>query len=165
MATKPDLPVHRVFNSLHGDWNLERDMGDMGHFMGTARFFIATDSAKNSLRYREEGVLHRFDGQKFEGYREYDFVLHDDAIELLFRDPVGFGNRYVLLSFSPANISNSNNPENSLFAQDHHPCGNDMYHHRMIWQDTNHFETRIKVTGPNKDYELHSLYQRQTTQN
>lgn len=140
-------------------------MGDMGHFAGTARFFSATDSAANSLRYREEGVLHRFDGQKFEGYREYDFVLHDDAIELLFRDPVGFGNRYVLLNFSQTTQPDGNTPENGLFVQDHHPCGDDIYHHRMFWQDTNHFETRIKVTGPNKDYELHSLYQRQTTQN
>ena len=165
MALKPEHPAHRVFNSLQGDWRLERNMGDMGHFTGTARFFNAVDSAANSLRYREEGVLHRFDGQKFDGYREYDFVLHEDAIELLFRDPVSFGNRYVLLHFSPqADDARNNEAENGLSAQDHHPCGNDIYHHRMFWQDTDHFETKIKVVGPNKDYELHSVYRRITGQ-
>ncbi|WP_254424142.1 DUF6314 family protein [Thalassospira marina] len=159
MAQQPDFPAHRIFTSLQGTWALERAMGEMGQFSGNARFFIAPDSAENTLRYREEGVLHRQDGQKFDGYREYDFVLQGNAIEMLFRDPVSFGNRYVLLNFSQnAPGDAANNPEDSFAAQDHHPCGNDLYHHRMFWYDDDHFETRIKVVGPNKDYELHTVY-------
>lgn len=129
-------------------------MGEMGTFAGTARFYTAPDSPENSLRYREEGVLQRIDGHHFDGYREYDFVLRGQAIEMLFRDPVSFGNRYVLLDF------NKTSDNDILAAQDDHPCGNDMYHHRMLWHHADHFETRIKVVGPNKDYELHTLYHR-----
>jgi len=154
MSVKPEIAAQRIFTSLTGDWTLRRAMGEMGTFAGTARFFAAPDSPENSLRYREEGMLQRFDGQRFEGYREYDFVLRGQAIEMLFRDPVGFGNRYVLLDFN--NISDND----VLAAQDHHPCGEDMYHHRMFWHHTDHFETRIKVLGPKKDYELHTLYHR-----
>tara|TARA_R110001583_G_scaffold96819_3_gene241350 strand:+ start:59878 stop:60345 length:468 start_codon:yes stop_codon:yes gene_type:complete len=154
MSVKPEINAKRIFSSLSGDWGLRRTMGEMGTFAGTARFYTAPDSPENSLRYREEGVLQRIDGHHFDGYREYDFVLRGQAIEMLFRDPVSFGNRYVLLDF------NKTSDNDILAAQDDHPCGNDMYHHRMLWHHADHFETRIKVVGPNKDYELHTLYHR-----
>jgi hypothetical protein len=154
MSVKSEIAAQHIFTSLTGDWTLRRTMGEMGTFAGTARFYTAPDSPENSLRYREEGVLQRIDGHHFDGYREYDFILRGQAIEMLFRDPVSFGNRYVLLDFDKTSDNDV------LAAQDDHPCGNDMYHHRMLWHHTDHFETRIKVVGPNKGYELHTLYHR-----
>lgn len=78
-----------------------RDLGEAGQFTGDVTFHAADPKQPNVLRYREEGFLTRPDGKRFDGYREYDFVLHDApaAIELLFRAPLSFGNRYVLLQF------------------------------------------------------------------
>ncbi len=144
-----------IFQSLPGDWTLVRDLGPTGQFKGDVTFHPTEPENPQILRYREEGVLERGDGKQFDGYREYDFVLHEDppAIELLFRDPLSFGNRYVLLQFGK-------DTTDGLYARDIHPCGEDFYHHCMIWYDENHFETKIKITGPKKDHLLHSIYRR-----
>lgn len=113
----------------------------------------------------------RSDGQRFDGFREYDFALEaDGAMALLFRDPVGFGNLYVRLRFDEkgqpddlAAINGASGPNqkpSNLSASDIHYCGDDIYHHAMIWHDCNHFETKIKITGPKKDHLLHSIYRR-----
>ena len=149
------IAVKDIFSSLAGNWTLERDLGEVGRFVGDVSFHVAEPDKPNVLRYREEGFLTRPDGKRFDGYREYDFVLHEDpaAIELLFRDPLSFGNRYVMLQFSE-------DAHEGLCARDIHPCGEDFYHHCMIWQDDDHFETKIKITGPKKDHLLHSIYRR-----
>tara|TARA_R110000868_G_scaffold408172_2_gene690632 strand:+ start:52514 stop:52987 length:474 start_codon:yes stop_codon:yes gene_type:complete len=147
--------VTEIFQSLPGNWTLVRDLGPTGQFKGDVTFNLAEPQKPEFLRYREEGMLERTDGQRFDGYREYDFVLREDppAIEILFRDPLSFGNRYVLLQFGKDAID-------GLCARDIHPCGADVYHHCMIWHDSNHFETKIKITGPKKDHLLHSIYRR-----
>tara|TARA_B100000123_G_scaffold121324_1_gene89541 strand:+ start:1201 stop:1683 length:483 start_codon:yes stop_codon:yes gene_type:complete len=144
-----------IFAALAGNWSLVRDLGDTGQFTGKVTFHAADPDKPNVLRYREEGFLTRTDGKRFDGYREYDFVLHEDpaAIELLFRDPLSFGNRYVMLHFGE-------DATDGLCARDIHPCGEDFYHHCMIWQNNDHFETKIKITGPKKDHLLHSIYRR-----
>lgn len=144
-----------IFHALAGNWTLVRDLGAAGQFTGDVTFHAADPDQPNVLRYREEGFLTRPDGKRFDGYREYDFVLHEDlgAIELLFRDPLSFGNRYVLLQFGEEG-------EEGVCARDIHPCGEDFYHHCMIWNGPDHFETKIKITGPKKDHLLHSIYRR-----
>ncbi|WP_033070272.1 DUF6314 family protein [Thalassospira australica] len=144
-----------IFQTLAGNWSLVRDLGTAGQFTGDVRFQAADPAQPNVLRYREEGFLTRPDGKRFEGYREYDFVLRENpaAIELLFRDPLSFGNRYVLLQFGA-------DANEGLCARDIHPCGEDFYHHCMIWKDPDHFETKIKIIGPRKDHLLHSIYRR-----
>tara|TARA_E500000318_G_C3548832_1_gene207940 strand:+ start:858 stop:1319 length:462 start_codon:yes stop_codon:yes gene_type:complete len=142
-----------IFTCLAGNWTLARDLGAVGQFTGEVTFHTADPAQPNVLRYREEGFLNRPDGKRFDGYREYDFVLHENppAIELLFRDPLSFGNRYVILQFGE-------DADEGLCARDIHPCGDDFYHHCMIWQNNDHFETKIKITGPKKDHMLHSIY-------
>ncbi len=144
-----------IFQSLAGNWTLVRDLGPAGQFKGDVTFRLTEPDNPRMLRYREEGILERGDGKRFDGYREYDFVLHVDqpAIEMLFRDPLSFGNRYVLLQFDE-------DMSERLCARDIHPCGDDFYNHYMIWCDENHFETKIKITGPKKDHLLHSIYRR-----
>ncbi|HBN49130.1 MAG TPA: hypothetical protein DD465_08045, partial [Thalassospira sp.] len=111
-----------IFQSLPGDWTLVRDIGPTGKFKGDVTFRLIEPEKTGIIRYREEGVLERGDGKRFDGYREYDFVLHEDlpGIELLFRDPLSFGNRYVLLQFGE-------NAADVLCARDIHPCGDDFY--------------------------------------
>ena len=152
---KPKPAASNIFAALAGQWSLERDLGDVGRFVGDVTFEKAEPTKPEILRYREEGFLTRPDGKRFDGYREYDFVLHEDpaAIELLFRDPLSFGNRYVMLQFGE-------DATDGLCARDIHPCGEDFYHHCMIWQDDDHFETKIKITGPKKNHLLHSIYRR-----
>ena len=151
-----DVPsATKIFQSLPGDWQLVRDLGPIGQFKGDVTFRLTEPENRQILRYREEGILERGDGKRFDGYREYDFVLQEDppAIELLFRDPLSFGNRYVLLQFG-------DDAADGLCARDVHSCGDDFYHHCMIWHDENHFETKIKITGPKKDYLMQSIYLR-----
>lgn len=145
----------KIFKFLPGAWSLARDLGSVGQFAGEVTFHAVEPDKPDTLRYREEGFLTRPDGMRFDGYREYDFVLHEDpaAIELLFRDPLSFGNRYVMLRFGE-------DADEGLCARDIHPCGDDFYHHCMIWRDETHFETKIKITGPKKDHLLHSVYRR-----
>lgn len=145
-----------IFQNLQGHWTLERDLGPTGKFSGNVTFHMAEPEKAGFLRYREEGILERGDGKRFDGYREYDFVLHEKppAIEMLFRDPLSFGNRYVLLQFG------EDTADEGYSARDIHPCGEDFYHHCMIWYDKNHFETEIKIIGPKKDHLLHSIYRR-----
>ncbi len=149
------LSATTIFQSLLGNWTLVRDLGLMGQFKGDVTFHLTEPENSQILRYREEGVLERGDGKRFDGYREYDFVLHKDppGIELLFRDPLSFGNRYVLLQFGE-------DASDVLCDRDIHPCGDDFYHHYMIWHDENHFETKIKITGPKKDHLLRSVYKK-----
>ncbi|MBO6578230.1 MULTISPECIES: DUF6314 family protein [Thalassospira] len=149
------IDAGRIFAALAGNWTIVRDLGEAGQFTGDVTFHAADPTQPNVLRYREEGFLTRPDGKRFDGYREYDFVLHEDpaAIELLFRDPLSFGNRYVLLQFGEEG-------QEGICARDIHPCGDDFYHHCMIWNGPDHFETKIKITGPKKDHLLHSIYRR-----
>ncbi|MFH1805751.1 MAG: DUF6314 family protein [Pseudomonadota bacterium] len=147
--------IDDIFNHLAGEWSLSRDLDMVGRFTGTARLWVAEPDRRDLLRYREEGVLYRTDGQEFDGFREYDFINTPHGIELRFRDPARFGRFYVCLDFAK-------DPVGNMTARDIHPCGDDIYHHTMIWHDQNHFETEIKISGPRKDYMLHSLYRRQT---
>lgn len=131
-----------------------RDLGNVGQFTGDVTFRTAEPDKPDVLRYREEGFLTYPDGQEFEGFREYDFLNTPHGIELRFRDPVRFGRLYVCLDFTK-------DPAGNLTACDIHPCGDDIYHHSMMWHNADHFETKIKIKGPRKDHLLHSLYRRQ----
>lgn len=141
--------AEKIFPKLPGMWRLTRKVGRLGVFKGRAYF---TTPVSQTLRYREEGVLHQASGAELEGFREFDFRLILDTIAVDFVEDHRRGNRYVDLRFSRLG--------SSLVAEGRHECPPDTYTHRMTWLADDAFNVVIDAQGPAKNYRLASAYQR-----
>lgn len=131
-------------------WWLVRKVGNLGIFRGQAHF---STSLSQTLRYREEGVLHQILGPDLEVFRDFDFRLILDTIAIDFAGDHRRGKRYVDLRFDHRG--------SNLVAQGLHECAPDTYIHRMTWPSNKSFSVVVDVRGPNKNFRLVSKYERQ----
>lgn len=117
--------------------------------VGTAVFLPDDDGA---LRYREEVVVTTLQGARFDGVREYLYLLCGGDLVLRFADAYRAGNEYLRLAFTE--------DRGVATAVGRHHCGQDIYTHRMTWVSETRFTTEIAVKGPKKDDRLDSDYRR-----
>jgi hypothetical protein len=153
-------PAARVFAALAGDWRIDRRVDTIGRFVGSARIVAATmgvgdgaDDGDGVLLYHERGLLQPARGPAIEAHRAFEYRLQHDRIDVYFGEARRAGQRYITLRFAGADGG-------GLAADDLHPCGEDLYHHQFCWQHADAFSTRVRITGPHKDYLVESRYTR-----
>lgn len=137
-----------IFTTLPGRWALTRTLPGTGTITGTAMF---SPSGKNRLAYREEGRLTLANGGESDVFRAYTYELAVDALLVFYNDPA---RQDLMHRLHLAEAKGG-------FAASHcHVCGLDRYALEWSWQPGPRLELAYTVTGPRKDYSLHTVLTR-----
>ncbi|MEU0469249.1 MULTISPECIES: DUF6314 family protein [Amycolatopsis] len=144
MDNPPSDDEARLFAALPGEWTITRNLPGTGRMTGSARFRPA---GPDLLHYREDGQLALDGGQVLDVYREYHYRLEPGQIRICFAEPGPPRTLHVLRLDQAA-------------ASDVHLCGRDTYAGHYEFPDENRFTVRMRVTGPEKDYSIETVYER-----
>ncbi|MCP2257652.1 hypothetical protein LX15_001337 [Streptoalloteichus tenebrarius] len=149
-------PAQAVFDSLLGQWTLSRTISGYGAFHGTAHFRPLQPGV---LHYREDGELQSTTGSRTPAYREYFYVLRDDHLRICFTDtpPDSPTGGRVLHDLLPTRTGPGPWPVSATAV---HHCGHDIYTGHYDFHSPDQTHVTITVTGPAKDYTIHSTYRR-----
>jgi len=140
---------------LSGDWTVTRRIidhrtGQVGSFHGTASFQPAAETSPaeggfgSTLAYTESGEL-RLGGHRGPARRSLLVVdAGDGAADIRFAD----GREFYRLDLRTGNCAAA------------HPCRMDQYHVTVTRLSADSYAETWRVTGPSKDYELHTTYTR-----
>ena len=128
-----------------GEWTVARRIADRhgaqsGRFDGVATLTPQADA----LAYLERGTLHLGPAATFHAERRYLWRFEAGTVAMAFADGRPF-HRFV--------------PEGRAAGTDH-PCGADLYRVAYDFTGWPAWESRWRVTGPAKDYEMVTLYTR-----
>jgi hypothetical protein len=145
----PSLPGGTV-GYLAGDWDVVREIADhrsgrAGQFRGRASFRPAADGPRScTLDFAEQGEL-RFGGHRGPASRSLRYHGRaDGAADVRFADGRPFF-RLDLRSGSCRAV---------------HPCQADRYAVTVTWLSPDCFTEIWRVTGPDKDYDMTTVYTR-----
>ena len=130
---------------FEGHWTVARRIADRhgaqsGRFEGRAR--LAPEGC--GLAYHETGMLHLGPAATFRAERRYLWRFEEGAVAVRFADGRPF-HRFV--------------PKGQAAGTDH-PCGADLYRVEYDFTGWPAWESRWRVTGPAKDYEMVTFYTR-----
>ena len=143
--TSPD-----IFNRLQGEWKFVREVP--GKATITGRAHIAATSADRA-RYDETARVRLTDGTTLTGSQSYRYKrLPPPAhgFEVLFAET---GELFERLDFR-------SEPDGSLHADAEHLCEHDRYVSKFILDAEDRLTVEHSVTGPNKNYVVHTVYRR-----
>jgi len=132
---------------LRGDWAVQREIRDWradqaGEFCGTARFRPTADG--RVLDYAEDGELH-FGSHRGPARRRLLYCGRSDGgVDVRFAD----GREFYRLDLRPGTWEAD------------HPCRADRYHATFSRLSADAFTETWQVAGPDKDYELRTVYRR-----
>jgi hypothetical protein len=137
----------RLFGMLAGTWRIQRSIDPEGMLDGTARFSVRDDGW---LHYAETGELAIHGGQ-FTARRSYLFEPKEDGFSVWFdAEPLRLFHTIVL--------DGAEGGVRTGAAE--HLCRNDLYLSSYSLEPDGRFTIRHRVTGPNKDYTVTTLYTR-----
>lgn len=150
-------PSARVFALLTGTWTVSREVTGYGEFEGRASF--SPDGARQ-LAYREAGRFRLVTGTELQAYREYVYLLsgHPAPTIVVLRTEGPSGPASVLHE-----LDFVEDAAGVLTAAHCHRCGRDTYAATFAVTAPDRFELRYRVRGPNKSYDIHSVYVRAQT--
>ena len=136
------------FDLLTGVWRIERQIEDQhdlhtGSFLGEAAF---TPSSLRLLKWAESGIL------TLKHYQNRVEAAYQIAFEDNSAPIVQFPDGRV---FFPLDVQNGRCAIN-------HPCGEDHYRGEWVFESSDRFTLFWLVTGPRKNYTVHSIYNRKT---
>jgi uncharacterized protein DUF6314 len=136
--------AQELFAGLAGRWRLTRSIEPgIGTAQGLAVF---TPDGPGRLRYREDVELRLTSGHVGPAYRENTYVLEADGIRVLLADGTTM-HTLPLTGSGPAS--------------DVHPCRADEYRGVYDFEAAGGAWTvDMHVTGPDKDYRMHTRYER-----
>src|SRR3989338_1610477 len=89
----------KCFDSLEGNWQLNRTLNDVEIIKGTAIFSTRKDKSP-SYAYLEEGILSLSPENKLSFYREYIYCLTQNNIEVHFASQKKKLDLFLTLTFS-----------------------------------------------------------------
>jgi len=144
-----------VLSGLLGTWRFERrivrhdEKDATSHVKGEVTFCPRKDG---SVKYREEGVF-RINGREFEVFREYDYVLRGELLEVYFVEGGERAHLFLSLKFRGRRDDET---EDYVEATSDHLCIKDLYKgtFRVKFDGVaiEHVEMQYNVRGPQKDY-------------
>lgn len=136
-----------IFNSLIGNWNIDRVIKPGGVFKGHAVF---NEVSGNELLYQELGVLTLDNGEVLtDVQKSYSYKYEDGKISIYFNDGVYKGKLFHQLEF------NGKAQASAL-----HECPPDNYKSFYDFISSDEFIIEHKVKGAQKDYFSSSRYTR-----
>ncbi len=144
-------PIAQVFSALEGRWTLNRKIPGYGMIEGIAEFQKSETDSK-TLHYREDGLLCTLDDKNFTVFREYLYRFQNDTIIVFFKENP---ERLMhLLEFSNDGFFKT--------AKARHICDCDIYDAIYAFHLPEEFRLDYSIKGPNKNYSIHTLFQRST---
>ena len=139
-------PDH-IFRLLQGEWSFTRDVPGQASMKGTARIEALSPEV---AQYDERAELQLADGQTIRGERRYLYCATEAGFDVLFDDT---GRLFHSLRFA-------REEDGALGAEARHECSPDVYlSSYSVWSE-DRFEVRHVVSGPRKDYAIHTIYTR-----
>lgn len=139
-----------VFALLTGQWDLVREIPGRGRLDGRVTF---SPLSTHQLLCDERGLL-QLDQivQTFEASRSYLYELRDDLLFIFYND--GDRSGEVLHELQFANMAGTSKAAHC------HVCAADVYDLTMTIEAPDHIEMHYKITGPQKEYTMHSVLKR-----
>jgi len=141
------LKFFQYFQSLKGDWELNREISDGSRLEGSARFTL---QSSNQFLLEETGKLTLPDGASVQAHRNWiwQFEAENKLNVFYAENPPRLYHALFLKQ------------ENSRWiATARHECAPDIYDGMYIFRE-NFFEIRQTILGPKKDFKIESLYER-----
>jgi hypothetical protein len=165
-----------ILQSILGNWTYDRNIvhfqtQKVEHVSGTVKYTkyshtspqtnneendVATDSIDvNYVKYREDGLYELTPTQKFEVFREYEYITKHDSLEIYFVEGGKRAHLFLSLKFVPE--TQQSDDGRWVKATSDHLCIKDLYsaNFRVKLDGLSASEIIIKyrVKGPSKDYE------------
>ncbi|MEO0909499.1 MAG: DUF6314 family protein [Pseudomonadota bacterium] len=138
-----------MFESWSGEWTLDREISPGFHFEGTATFEVLTESA---YLLRESGLLQRADSPPMNAARSWHWEVSDEnQLKISYDENPPRLYHALNLQFVEA--------RRTWVGQDLHLCEPDEYDGDYILGEKK-LESIQTVSGPNKAYRVHSIFQR-----
>ncbi|MFJ9449407.1 MULTISPECIES: DUF6314 family protein [unclassified Herbaspirillum] len=147
----PDL--HAYFS---GRWNFSRTMLGaedvlIGEADGTAEFLRVSDTPL--LHYKESGQLRLTADRRVVAFsRRFDYEIAGDLVHVAFADGMQAGQAYQSYRYDAV--------KQALLPVEAHLCILDRYDGSYQLIDTDQFELRTRIDGPQKDYLVHTHFTR-----
>ena len=161
-----------VLQSILGAWSFDRNIVHLqtrkmervygivkfSKYGGKASDDVQDCTKENSVSYREDGIYELTPTQQFEVFREYEYDLKNDALEIYFVEAGKRAHLFLSLKFVPEEESSADNDDGHwVKATSDHLCIKDLYSatFRVKLKGLSASEIIIKyrVKGPAKDYE------------
>ena len=144
-----------IFRTLPGVWSLRRETEDArpgaGSLTGTVVFIAQPGGA---LRYEEQGYL-TLGAWRGRAFRRWIYALEGDALSVRYPDTWAELHCFVFAA-EPSGETGAQH----IHAQHIHICGEDRYDARLELRPDGSLLFAYQVTGPAKDYRLHTLLTR-----
>jgi len=160
-----------VLSSILGNWSYDRKIvhlqsGKHEHVSGTVKYSkywtrvceeddeASSPGVDNPVLYREDGVYEFSPTQKFDVFREYEYEVKDDALEIYFVEGGKRAHMFLSLKFVPTVEEEGGQ---WVKATSDHLCIKDLYSAtfrvRLNGLSASEIIIKYRVKGPAKDYE------------
>lgn len=114
----------------------------------------------NPVLYREDGVYEYSPTQKFDVFREYEYEVKHDALEVYFVEGGKRAHMFLSLKFTPEAVAIDDTTTKTGYwvkATSDHLCIKDLYSAtfrvKLIGLSASEIIIKYRVKGPSKDYE------------
>lgn len=144
----------QVFQYLEGEWLVCRQFKGsyLGSFKGKVRLLPDEPSGSSTYNYSEEGELVDGEGHLFNAKQNYLYRFKDGKVQVLKQE----GSEWIVM-----HELNFMQEGDAVVAATHlHLCGQDNYAVEYRVDLSGNWEVAYTVTGPKKDYRIHSVYKR-----
>ena len=174
-----------VLGSILGQWTYDRNIVHLQtrkveHVYGTVKYSKYWDRSTdddddedgprdvNNIQYREDGVYELTPTQNFDVFREYEYGINNDALEIYFVEGGKRALLFLSLKFSPEdNISSSDDDGYWIKACSDHLCIRDLYSAtfrvKLNGLSASEIIIKYRVVGPSKDYESTTILKPQSS--
>jgi len=176
-----------VLGSILGQWTYDRNIVHLQtrkveHVYGTVKYSKywdrstddnddedeLRDELRDVTRYREDGIYELTPTQNFDVFREYEYEVNNDALEIYFVEGGKRALLFLSLKFTPEdNISSSDDDGYWIKASSDHLCIKDLYSAtfrvKLNGLSASEIIIKYRVVGPSKDYESTTILKPQSS--
>ena len=143
-----------LINYFQGDWSFTREIktdGDRLFAMANGNASFAMDSNVDSLFYSEDGELDLEQSKtKNLFYKNYLFSFFTDYIKVYFSGGANSEQLYQEYKYTG----------NKVIPIADHICNRDFYNSEYLITDQNQFKQVTKISGPQKDFLITTIFNR-----
>ncbi|KAL9190896.1 hypothetical protein ACHAXT_000602 [Thalassiosira profunda] len=175
-----------VLQSILGKWSFDRNIIHLQtkkaeRVYGTVKFSKywerdapheedeTTDPKHNPVLYREDGVYEFTPTQKFDVFREYEYEVGHDTLEIFFVEGGKRAHLFLSLKFVPETTEDASSSDGGhwVTATSDHLCIKDLYSAtfrvKLNGLTASEIVIKYRVKGPAKDYESTTILKPQIT--
>ena len=170
-----------VLGSILGQWTYDRHIVHLQtrkveHVYGTVKYSKYWDRSTDDnddeedepkVHFREDGVYELTPTQKFDVFREYEYQVNNDALEIYFVEGGKRALLFLSLRFVPEDNISSSDDGYWIKATSDHLCVKDLYSAtfrvKLNGLSASEIIIKYRVVGPSKDYESTTILKPQSS--